>query len=94
MFDAIVAVCMRHGFSPKLFPARQMHTIVSLVSGGIGVALVPGSVQVLQREGVVYRNMKGEKTLVETVAIWRRSDDSPLVKALLTYVPKVNQRTA
>ena len=94
MFDAIVAVCMRHGFSPKLFPARQMHTIVSLVSGGIGVALVPASVQVLQREGVVYRNMKGEKTLVETVAIWRRSDDSPLVKALLTYVPKVNQRTA
>jgi hypothetical protein len=22
MFDAIVATCMRHGFSPKMFPAR------------------------------------------------------------------------
>jgi DNA-binding transcriptional LysR family regulator len=94
MFDAIVATCMRHGFSPKLFPARQMHTIVSLVSGGIGVALVPGSVQALHREGVVYRNMKGEKTIVETVAVWRRSDDSPLVKAFLTHLPKVNQRAA
>ncbi|MDE2628456.1 MAG: LysR family transcriptional regulator [Burkholderiales bacterium] len=94
MFDAIVATCMRHGFSPKLFPARQMHTIVSLVSGGIGVALVPGSVQALHREGVVYRNMKGEKTIVETIAVWRRSDDSPLVKALLTHLPKVNQRVA
>ena len=92
MFDAIVATCMRHGFSPKLFPARQMHTIVSLVSGGIGVALVPGSVRALHREGVVYRNMKGEKTVVETIAVWRRSDDSPLVKALLTYLPKVSQR--
>jgi DNA-binding transcriptional LysR family regulator len=92
MFDAIVATCMRHGFSPKLFPARQMHTIVSLVSGGIGVALVPGSVRALHREGVVYRNMKGEKTVVETVAVWRRSDDSPLVKALMTYLPKVSQR--
>lgn len=92
MFDAIVATCMRHGFSPKLFPARQMHTIVSLVSGGIGVALVPGSVQALHREGVVYRSMKGDKTLVETVAVWRRSDDSPLVKALLTCLPKLNQR--
>jgi DNA-binding transcriptional LysR family regulator len=92
MFDAIVATCMRHGFSPKLFPARQMHTIVSLVSGGIGVALVPGSVQALHREGVVYRNMKGEKTVVETVAVWRRSDDSPLVKALLASLPKVSRR--
>ena len=93
MFDAIVATCMRHGFSPKLFPARQMHTIVSLVSGGIGVALVPGSVQALHREGVVYRNMGGEKTVVETVAVWRRSDESPLVKALLIYLPKVSKRT-
>jgi DNA-binding transcriptional LysR family regulator len=92
MFDAIVATCMRHGFSPKLFPATQMHTIVSLVSGGIGVALVPGSVQALHREGVVYRNMKGEKTVVETIAVWRRSDNSPLVKALLACLPKVGKR--
>ena len=53
MFDAIVATCMRHGFSPKLFPVRQMHTIVSLVSGGIGMALVSASVRALHRQGVV-----------------------------------------
>lgn len=88
MFDAIVATCMRHGFSPQIFPARQMHTIVSLVSGGIGVALVPASVKALHREGVVYRSMRGEKTLVETVAVWRKSDDSPLVRALLGLLPK------
>lgn len=92
MFDAIVATCMRHGFSPKLFHARQMHTIVSLVSGGIGVALVPASVQALHREGVVYRSMKGEKTTVETIAIWRRTDDSPLVKALLGCLPRQGRR--
>lgn len=93
MFDAIVATCMRHGFSPKLFHARQMHTIVSLVSGGIGVALVPACVQALHREGVVYRSMTGEKTKVETIAIWRRSDDSPLLKALLGYLPKLVRRS-
>jgi DNA-binding transcriptional LysR family regulator len=88
MFDAIVATCMRHGFSPRFFPARQMHTIVSLVSGGIGVALVPASVQALHREGVIYRPMRGEKTLVETVAVWRRADDAPLVRAFLALLPK------
>lgn len=92
MFDAIVATCMRHGFSPKLFLARQMQTIVSLVSGGMGVALVPASVQALGREGVAYRPMKGEKAFVDTVAVWRRSDDSPLVKALLGMLPRVGAR--
>jgi DNA-binding transcriptional LysR family regulator len=93
MFDAVVATCMRHGFSPKLFVARQMHTIVSLVSGGLGVALVPESVKVLQRAGVAYRPIRGEKTFVETVAVWRRSDESPLLKALFGQLPR-SPRTA
>ena len=67
MFDAIVSTCMRHGFSPRLFAARQMHTIVSLVSGGLGVALVPACVQALHREGVVYRPLLGKGRP------WRRS---------------------
>jgi DNA-binding transcriptional LysR family regulator len=87
IFDAMVATCMRHGFSPDLFPARQMHTIVSLVSGGIGVALVPASVKALHREGVVYRNIKGERTRVETGAAWRKADDSTLVQAFVEYLP-------
>jgi DNA-binding transcriptional LysR family regulator len=89
MFDAIVATCMRHGFSPQIFPARQMHTIVSLVSGGLGVALVPACVKALGREGVVLRPMRGEKTYVATEAVWRRSDQSPELQALLAQLPRV-----
>ncbi len=87
IFDAMVATCMRHGFSPQLFPARQMHTIVSLVSGGIGVAMVPASVKALHREGVVYRPIRGERTLVETGVAWRRADESPLLQAFLAMLP-------
>jgi DNA-binding transcriptional LysR family regulator len=67
--------------------ARQMHTIVSLVAGGIGVALVPASVMALRREGVVYRPMLGEKIFVETCAFWRRDDRSPLLQAFMAYLP-------
>lgn len=88
MFDAIVATCMRRGFSPNMFPARQMNTIVSLVSGGVGVALVPACVEALHREGVAYRPLKGVKTYVDTLAVWRKSDESPLVKGLLALLPK------
>lgn len=89
MFDAMVSACMRHGFSPRIFAARQMNTIVSLVSGGIGVALVPACVQVLHREGVVYRPLAGEATPVEHGAAWRRDDDSPLLRAFVAGLPSV-----
>jgi DNA-binding transcriptional LysR family regulator len=91
MFDAIVATCMRRGFSPRMFPARQMNTIVSLVSGGVGVALVPACVEALHREGVVYRPIQGEKTYIDTLAVWRREDDSPLLRALLMLLPALGE---
>jgi DNA-binding transcriptional LysR family regulator len=91
MFDAIVATCMRRGFSPRMFPARQMNTIVSLVSGGVGVALVPACVKALHREGVAYRTLRGEKTLIDTLAVWRTADDSPLVRALLALLPTLGK---
>lgn len=88
MFDAMVSACMRHGFSPRIFPARQMHTIVSLVSGGIGVALVPACLQVLHRQGVVYRPLAGAPTTVEHGAAWRVDDTAPLVRQFVRYLPR------
>lgn len=89
MFDKIVAACMHHGFSPRLFHARQQHTIVSLVSGAFGVALVPDCVQVMRRNGVVYRPLRGESPVIEVGAAWRTDDDSPTLKAFLQYVPRL-----
>lgn len=89
MFDTVVSACMRHGFSPRIFPARQMHTIVSLVAGGIGVALVPHSVQVFQRTGVVFRPLRGDRITVESGVAWRSGDDAPLVTAFMDTVPRL-----
>lgn len=91
MFDTVLATCRRHGFSPRIFPARQMHTIVSLVSGGMGVALVPSCVQVMRREGVVYRPLRGERTPIETGVCWKTDNDSPVVRSFLTYLPRLSQ---
>ena len=80
MFDTVVSTCMRHGFSPRIFPARQMHTIVSLVSGGIGVALVPACVEVLHREGVVYRPLKPVAVQTSIVLCRRREPSQGAVE--------------
>lgn len=89
MFDTVVATCMRHGFSPRIFPARQMHTIVSLVSAGIGVALVPACLQVLHRQGVVYRPLQGERSPVETGVAWRSDDESAALRQFIAQLPKL-----
>jgi DNA-binding transcriptional LysR family regulator len=87
MFDTVVSTCMRHGFSPKFFHARQQHTIVSMVAGGMGVALVPSCVQVMRREGVVYRSLKGETSHVESGMAWRSDDESFVVREFLALLP-------
>ena len=89
MFDTVVSVCVQHGFSPRLFHARQQQTIVSLVAGGIGVALVPSCVQVMKRDGVVYRPLRGETAHVESGVSWRTDDESFVLREFLSLLPRL-----
>lgn len=62
--------------------AIQMQTIISLVSAGLGLALVPASLRNLARAGVRYAEIRDPPTL-ETGLAWRRDDDTPTLKGLL-----------
>lgn len=54
--DQILELCRLAGFSPVIAQfARQMQTVLGLVSAGFGVALVPASLAATRREGVVFR---------------------------------------
>src|SRR5471032_799895 len=54
--DVVLGLCARAGFAPRVAQeAVQMQTVVSLVSSGLGVAIVPASLLNLRRKGVVYR---------------------------------------
>src|SRR5262245_49733008 len=55
-YDHILTFCLKFGFSPRVVQeAAETQTIVSLVAAGIGVALVPASVEKLRLPGVIYR---------------------------------------
>ncbi len=83
-YGEIMSLCHRAGFSPKVVQeALQMPTVLGLVSVGIGVAIVPGSVQNLQMPGVVYRILTGVDQTTELAMAWRRDDESPVSKAFL-----------
>ena len=81
LYDAIIASCGKAGFSPRIVQeAIQMQTIISLVSAGIGVALVPESIMSLKRQGVVYRRLRGAPPALEVGIAYRRDDRSAVLQ--------------
>jgi len=90
LYDLIISLCQQAGFSPSVAQeAIQMQTIVSLVAAEMGVAIVPASLQNLQRTGVVYRHIRDipDSSLKVVIAmIWRSNDTSSTVQRFIDTV--------
>ncbi|HEV3104105.1 MAG TPA: LysR family transcriptional regulator [Trinickia sp.] len=86
-YDMITSCYGAAGLTPRIGQeAIQMQTIVSLVSAGMGVALVPQSLRNLRRTGVVYRPLEGRAPVVETGLVWRTADVSPVLAGFIDIV--------
>jgi DNA-binding transcriptional LysR family regulator len=73
LHDIVAALAARAGFAPRVAQeAIQMQTVVSLVSSGLGVALVPASVANLGRRGVAYREIADPHPRLDMWLAWRR----------------------
>lgn len=71
-YDIITGYYARDGLTPVIAQeAIQMQTIVSLVSAGMGVALVPASLCNLRRTGVSYLALRDAGPEIETGLVWR-----------------------
>ena len=87
----VMTACRDAGFEPEAVQKEVwlMQTIVGLVAGGIGVALVPASLRNLPRSGVAYKTIRGLSPTVEIGAIWRRDDRNPVVRSFLSVVREI-----
>jgi DNA-binding transcriptional LysR family regulator len=84
LHDAILSCWRAAGITPAVGQqAIQMQTIVSLVSAGMGLALVPQSVANLMRPGVEYRALADPTPRVDTGIAWRRDNPSPVLQGFL-----------
>jgi len=78
LYDIVSGLAARAGFSLNVSQeAIQMQTVVSLVSSGLGVAIVPGSIANLGRRGVVYRKLADRHPALELWLAWRRAGINP-----------------
>jgi DNA-binding transcriptional LysR family regulator len=62
--------------------------MTSLVAAGLGVTLVPASVQNLRRPGVVYRPLAGHTPSVELAAAYLKAGRPPVLDVFLAVLRK------
>jgi DNA-binding transcriptional LysR family regulator len=79
--DLVTGYCTAHGGQARIVQeAIQMQTIISLVSAGMGIALVPASLRNLARTGVRYMDLDGTAPILETGITWRSRDTTPTIE--------------
>ena len=93
--DQVMGFCLRAGFTPQVAQeVRQIHTVIGLVSAGIGVALVPASAATMGMAGVIYRRLREATPVARTAVAWRLGDPSPRVAAFVEVSRLVARRSS
>jgi DNA-binding transcriptional LysR family regulator len=85
LYGQVTEACREAGFVPNAVQKDVwlMQTIVGLVAGDTGVALVPSSLRNLRRKGIVYKSVHGLSPTVELGLIWRRDDQGAVLNSFL-----------
>lgn len=87
LYGQIMSFFQQISFHPQVAQsATLLQTAVSLVAGGIGVALIPSSLQNIQRTGVVYKPIVEPTPEVEIAVVWQQHNSSQIVQRFLSIV--------
>ncbi len=83
-------LCRKAGFEPLVTQeTHELNTALSLVAGGIGIAMMPASIRAIERSGVVYVPFKKPVPTTVINVAYRRDDSSPALKAFLAIMRMV-----
>ena len=81
----LTEACERAGFSPRIVQPDVwlLQTIVGLVAGGIGIAVLPSSVQQLPRAGASFVPLTDRSATARMAMAWRRGTTPPVLRSFL-----------
>jgi DNA-binding transcriptional LysR family regulator len=78
----VQAMCEQAGFSPDVVQhATQIHTMVGLVGGGLGVAVVPASARNLHPRQVRFVQISDKVEPLHIGLGWRRGHETPAIQS-------------
>jgi LysR family transcriptional regulator, benzoate and cis,cis-muconate-responsive activator of ben and cat genes len=95
LHSQVMKLCRDAGFSPRVVEiSRELYTTVSLVEAGVGVSILPASVERLGWSGVRYLPLPAKTPMTRVAASWRRDRVRPVLSALLTIARETSRETA
>jgi DNA-binding transcriptional LysR family regulator len=93
-YEAVVArACHETGVMLKIrYEVEHPQTVLAIVESGLGISLVPSSLQMLKRPEIAYRRLSPTGPALETVIARRRECELPLVHAFVRVAREVARR--
>lgn len=92
-YDHVVGLCHAAGFEPRIVhECTSFSSSIALVSGGVGVALIPHSLAPrLEDLGGVYRKIRANTVYADWAVVWRRGleQEQPQLKAFLSIAQRI-----
>lgn len=85
-YDLVAQLFGAHGIRPHYVQyVSQIHSVLALVRGGLGVALVPEAASGLRYEGIVYRPVQplAPAEPVELHMVWKQGNDNPALPKIV-----------
>jgi DNA-binding transcriptional LysR family regulator len=87
LYDRIISACQKAGFSPRIGQeAPQLSSAVNLVAAGLGVAVVPASMNHVHADSVSYHPIAGDSVQAPLGLVYRRTERSAAVRNFVATV--------
>jgi DNA-binding transcriptional LysR family regulator len=83
LYDALLSACRASGFSPHIaYEAPQIVSTLSMVAAGLGVTIVPRSLEIIRMKGIVFRPVSIAKDgQARLILVTPKQVEEALVKA-------------
>ena len=89
-YDRLVKLANNAGFEPVIAQnAQQLNGLLALVAAGMGIALVPASMQAVHLDGVHYVPLEDAEASMLLAAASRADDHSPALQHFLSTVTEI-----
>lgn len=95
LYDAILSACNQEGFSPRIGQeAPRIVSTLNLVAAGLGISLVPESLQRMHMDGVAFRHLSATAPPKAPLYLAsRRGETSTAVRKFLELVKRATRGT-
>jgi DNA-binding transcriptional LysR family regulator len=90
--DHVLALFANHGMGVRVSQwANELQTALGLVAAGLGITLVPASVQQQHRADLTYAPIQDSEAVSPIILSRRAGDISPIVQRCLSIIASINR---